>query len=94
MSETLRLRTTELEWLSLDGEVVAIDVAKQLYLGTNSSGRLLWEMVSRGATEADLVDALVREYSLERDAAERDVAAFVAELRENDLLDERGRRSP
>jgi hypothetical protein len=86
MTDRLRLRASGLEWRSLDGEVVALDIPRSLYMATNQSGTLLWEALGRGATHHELVQALVEEYSLDPAAAERDVAAFTAELRGNGLL--------
>ena len=87
MSEFLRLRQAGLEWRTLDGEVVALDLPRALYVGTNQSGRLLWEVLEHGATREQLVQSLVDEYGLERAAAERDVGAFVSHLGEQRLLE-------
>jgi hypothetical protein len=91
MTDRLRLRASGLEWRSLDGEAVALDVPRSLYMATNQSGTLLWEALGRGATHRELVQTLVDEYLLDPVAAERDVAAFIAELRDNGLLDSRER---
>ena len=43
-----RLRDSQLEWLELDEEVVALDSHKSQYLGTNASGATLWRALAGG----------------------------------------------
>lgn len=87
MTERLRLRRDELDWHELEGEIVALDSHSDQYLGVNPSGRLLWEALSEGATEPELVHALSAEYQLDGTTAQRDVAAFLAALRELGVLE-------
>jgi hypothetical protein len=87
MSEQLRLRRAGLEWRAVEGEIVALDLPRSTYLAANRTGSLLWEALARGTTREELVEALSREYSLEREAAERDVDAFVADLRDRGLVE-------
>ena len=87
MSEQLRLRDRGLEWRTVDGEVVALDVSASVYLSVNESGKLLWEALARGAARAELVQLLIDAHALERAAAERDTDAFIAELGRRGLLD-------
>ena len=50
----------------------------------NETGAFLWKlMAEKDLTEADLVEALLAEYEVEREIAERDVHAVVELLREN-----------
>ena len=92
MSEVLRLRQSRLEWRSLDGEVIALDTERGVYVGTNHTGRVLWEALARGATREQLVEALIHEYELERATAERDVDGFLEYVRDQQLLDSEGDR--
>ena len=57
-------------------------------IALSESGSLLWEALEKGATEGELVEALLAEYEVDRAQAEADVAAFVAELRSNGILEE------
>jgi hypothetical protein len=86
MAERLRLRRSGLTWQAVEGEVIALDMSASHYLGANPSGSLLWEALGSGATAAELVALLVDRYGVQRAAAERDVAAFVAQLRDLGLL--------
>lgn len=52
----------------------------------NGTGRLIWDALASDTTEAAIVDRVLEEYEIDRETAERDVAAFVANLRESGLL--------
>jgi rhodanese-related sulfurtransferase len=83
---THRLRSDALEWREVDGEIVALDVRTAQYLAVNATGAALWPLLAEGATRQDLVAALVASFETDGDTAGRDVDAFVAMLREQDLL--------
>lgn len=57
-------------------------------IALSESGALLWERLEQGATENDLVEAILAEYEVERDQAEADVNAFVSELNSKGILEE------
>ena len=52
----------------------------------NDTGRFLWERLSQGAETAELVDALLAEYDVDRATAEKSAEAFVARMKELDFL--------
>ena len=87
MSRRLRLREGAIEWRELEGEVVAVDTRKSVYLAVNRSGTVLWPALLDGASRDDLVSQLARAYELDRGAAEADVDAFIRVLDEQDLLE-------
>jgi hypothetical protein len=70
------------------GEVLAVDLRTDLYLELNRSGAVLWELLARGATRAELVDRLVRTYDLHEERAAADVDRLLDELWARDLLAE------
>jgi len=82
----LRLRTDALDWLTVDKEVVVLDGEKDLYLGTNQSGAMLWRELSTGTTRTELVRLLVDAFDIDHETASRDTDAFLAALRERHLL--------
>ena len=54
----------------------------------NSTGAFLWQILAeRDVTEADLVDALLDEYDVTRDVAEKSVSAFVRSVVDGGLID-------
>lgn len=84
----LRLRTSDLQWRAVEGEVVALDVRGSQYLGVNDSGAALWDMLAAGTTQEELVSHLRRAHDLDEHTADQHVDAFLAQLRSLDLLDE------
>jgi len=86
--QALRLRTDELSWREIDGEIVAVDVAGSAYLSANSSGALLWQMLAAGTTRGALALRLVETFGIPRERADADVAAFLEHLVVRNLLEE------
>jgi hypothetical protein len=84
----LRLRKQVLEWREVDGEVIALEHRRSAYLSANRAGALLWRALDAGATESQLVELLVAEYRIDSRAAADDVGRFVAQLREQELLED------
>lgn len=87
----LRLREADLHSRGVEGEVVALDMVDSEYLGINVSGAPLWEALRVGASRDDLVSLLREQYPIELEVAQRDVDAFIAQLRERRLLDDTAR---
>jgi Coenzyme PQQ synthesis protein D (PqqD) len=84
--DDLRLRTQDLSWRDLDGEVVALDGEGSVYISTNRTGAALWRMLAGGSTREQLVGELVGSFDITRERAEADVDAFLGELRGKGLL--------
>ena len=52
------------------------------------SGKLLWNVLEKDTTKENLVEALIGEYDVSREIAERDVEVFIRSLKENDILED------
>lgn len=87
-SRVLKVRDGSVVWRELDGESVLLDVAAATYLGTNTSGTLLWRALVDGATHDQLVHRLVDEYEVDEGVAADAVDDFVSACRRRGLLDE------
>ncbi len=83
----LKLRDDALDWREVDGQVVVLDRAGSVYLAVNAAGAALWPAIVAGATRPQLVQILLDTFDVEGARAERDVDAFLASLRERDLLE-------
>ncbi len=69
--------------------VVAVGDAVKNFKGVinlNETGALLWKTLQNGAEEKDLVDALLDNYEVEKELAEKDVLAFITKLTEAGLI--------
>lgn len=54
----------------------------------NSTGAFLWQkLAERDVSEAELVEALLEEYEVSRDVAEKSVASFVKSVADGGLID-------
>jgi hypothetical protein len=87
MGEQLKVRADALEWRKVEGEIVALDLRRSLYLAINPSGAILWPALVEGATRPELVERLETECGVDKETAEADVGRFLAELAAQDLLE-------
>jgi hypothetical protein len=71
-----------------DGAIV-LDVHQGQMFNLNPVGSRILELLESGATEADIVETIVREFSASRDAVEKDVREFIGSLKEHKLVAER-----
>ena len=55
-------------------------------INLNETGALLWKTAENGATEEQLVQALLTEYDVDEATARADVNKFVEKLREAELV--------
>ncbi len=53
----------------------------------NEVGALLWEKLAVGAEEDELVAAILESYNVSEEIARKDTAAFIAQMREADILE-------
>lgn len=56
-------------------------------INLNETGAFLFERLQKGAENSDLVNALLSEYDVTKECAERDVKVFVNKLREAGILE-------
>ena len=52
----------------------------------NEAGRIIWQGITDGLDETAIVERIVDAFDVTCDTAERDVAAFVAQMRDNGFL--------
>ena len=73
------------------GEYVVIpsgeDLDLNLMITLNETGSFLWQKLTDGATEEELVKALLAEYDVDEARAANAVASFIAKLRDQDFLE-------
>ena len=77
----------------LDGTaiVIATGAAIDAFSGLitlNKTGTFLWRRLEQGATEEELVSALLAEYEITEEIARKDVQAFLARANEAGLLED------
>ena len=57
-------------------------------MSLNETGAFLWGLLKTDAQPEELVGALVKEYEVDEQTAEKDVGVFLAKLREKELIEE------
>ncbi len=70
----------------LGGEVVILDLEGSKYFGLDAAGARAWELLQAGITVADLTDALLAEYDVDRDACRRDLEVLLHGLEARGLV--------
>lgn len=85
--DILRLRSKDLVWHDVEGEVVALDLRASVYLALNPTGTALWSALTKGATYDDLVGVLVKRFGVDQDRGVADTEQFLAKLAGHDLLE-------
>ena len=72
------------------GETIVLPSGDELDLNMmitlNDTGKFLWERLTVGAEEEDLVKDLLAEYDVTEELARKSVVTFVARLKELDFL--------
>ena len=57
-------------------------------INLNASGLFLWNLLTKGADQEQLVNSLIAEYDIPNDKASRDVNVFLDTLRKTGCLEE------
>ena len=70
--------------------VVALGKASKIFNGIiklNDTGRFLWDRIAEGCDEDGLVEAIVAEYSVDKEIAAKDIKAFIDTLKGAGVLE-------
>ncbi len=86
MAAEVRLRTDGLDWREVGGRIVVLLPGDGGEIVVNPAGAVLWRLLAEGAEPDRLRDRLVETFGIDSRDAERDVAAFLADLRRRHLL--------
>lgn len=72
------------------GQTVVLPTGGELDLNMmitlNDTGKFLWELLDKGAEEAELVAALLAEYDVDEATAKASVKNFISKLNDNGFL--------
>ena len=69
-----------------DGAVI-LNVDTATYFGLDEVGSRIWSLVGEGLSQSAIVDQLEREYAVDRDRLEADVASFLRTLEARGLVE-------
>jgi hypothetical protein len=82
---------------TVDGEVIAIDLVSGSYYSLAGSGPAVWEVLSSGASEAEIGAVLASRFEADGETIAGAVSVLVGELRESNLIvadDQPGEATP
>ncbi|MPV48523.1 PqqD family peptide modification chaperone [Pseudactinotalea sp. HY160] len=83
----MRLRVDDVSCREIDDEMVLLDLRTSTYLTANRVGTTLLRLLAEECSTADLADALVAAFGIERAAALADTRAFLGDLHHRGLLE-------
>ena len=83
-SENMMMREVAGEYILVPVGEMALKVHGMISM--SESGALIWRKLQEECTENELVDAILNEYSIDRETAENDVQAFVQKMRKVGIL--------
>jgi hypothetical protein len=70
----------------LDNEAVLLNVETGVYFGLGATGKLVWTLLERGMSRAELRRQLLAKFDVSPEQLEADLAAFLEALRSNGLI--------
>ena len=73
-------------WAELDGESVLLHIETGIYFGLDAVGTLIWQEISRGATEDQILAAILAEYEVDPAVLRVDVLNFLNLLEHKGLV--------
>jgi Coenzyme PQQ synthesis protein D (PqqD) len=71
----------------VEGEVVILNLADEVYYGLDEVGARVWALLAEPRTVAELRDAVVAEYAVDADTAQRDLVALLEEMAARRLVE-------
>ncbi|MGU3432761.1 PqqD family protein [Actinomycetes bacterium M1A6_2h] len=86
MDQTLKVQDSRVTWTESGSEVVILDLEGSNYFSLNEAGTVLWPLLVEGATEGQLIDALIAEYEIDSEVATRDVQELLSGLSSREIV--------
>jgi hypothetical protein len=71
----------------LGGDAVIMDIKSGAYLGLNSTGARIWNLVQQPRKVSEIRDAICKEYDVESDRCENDVLSLLRQMAARGLLE-------
>jgi hypothetical protein len=65
---------------NVDGEIVMLEPSTSRYFGLADTAVRIWQLLEVPSSVADVVDALLEEYDVDRETCTSEVLAFISEL--------------
>jgi hypothetical protein len=82
----MRLRSADISARTIGDETIVLSLPTSRYFTITGVGSRLWELLSEDRSVDELVATIVDEYEVDPVTARRDTEAFLARLRDAQLL--------
>lgn len=79
-------RDSSLLFSRVDDDLVLFSASRGMYYGTQVVGSRIWALIEEEVSVAEICDALLEEFSVDRVTCEREVVQFVEQLGEEGLV--------
>ena len=83
---TVVVQTEDLLSSELDGDTVLMSLTQAAYYGLDSTAQRIWNMIAQPCRVVDVCEQLISDYAVEPAVCERDVCAFLTELKKEGLI--------
>lgn len=70
----------------LDGETIVLNLESGTYFGLNVTGTRVWRLIEEGASQAEMVERISREFGHPLDAVRADVDELLEALQSRGLV--------
>lgn len=70
----------------LDGEKVMMNLDKGKYFCLNSVGSRIWDIIENKVSVETIINTLIKEYEIDRDACEKSVFGYLERLKNEELI--------
>lgn len=70
----------------LGAEEVILNLESGIYYGLNEVGASIWKLVQEPKSVADILDAIMDEYDVQRDRCENDILQLLNDLAKRNLI--------
>ncbi len=76
----------DVTWRDVDEEMIVLHLPTGKYYTFNNNGHLVWQQLAEGKDTEDITNQIMDKYDVDKDTATRDLSAFIAGLKEHNLI--------
>jgi hypothetical protein len=86
-TKTIVVATTEQVSCAVGEESVILGLQNSVYYGVNPVGASIWKLLQRQRSVAELRDAVLEEYDVEKEHCERDLLDLLEKMQAEELIE-------
>lgn len=73
-------------WTELDGQLMLMDIESGSYYQIEGIGGAIWQMLETPRSEAEIVEAIMADYRVDKEECVNDIRIFLAKLVESNVV--------